>query len=111
VQIDMQKDGSFVVNGLGAGDYQLQAHSPDGESLATPVHLPEDGAVEDVVLTVRPRNLFVLEVSSDGGPVAGAAVLAIGVENTTAYATPFTTDGAGTATIDVPPGNEHVDVQ
>ena len=46
-----------------------------------------------------------------GFGVAGAAVLAIGVENTTAYATPFTTDGAGTATIDVPPGNEHVDVQ
>ena len=98
-------DGSFAIDGLDAGRYEVVA---DDDTGAQAREMADTGRSEEVVLHLRsPGAVDGRVVSSDGAPVAGAQVMTIGPSG--AMEGERTTDASGSfAFEELPPGSYRV---
>jgi protocatechuate 3,4-dioxygenase beta subunit len=98
-------DGSFVIDGLDAGRYEVVAEDETG---AQAREMADAGRSEDVVLRLQsPGAVDGRVVSSDTAPVAGARVMTFGPEGMTEGER--TTDASGSfAFEELPPARYHI---
>jgi hypothetical protein len=105
VQVQVERNGSFVLEGLAAGAYDLQAWTFDQrDSDIVPVTVSDSGADASVQLIVKKQDELVGRVVSRFGPVQGARVFLYPTDVPTMVVIPRTTDANGVFVVPVPRG-------
>lgn len=110
VQQRSQRDGSFVLHGLGPGTYSMTGSGYLVESEPVDVTVPPDGMAEDVKLVVRANRILKGRVISTAGGVPGASVTAIPTDVNVMFLMPPRVDERGEFEALLAPGSREVDV-
>ncbi len=116
--LSTDEDGTFVLSGLGFGDFKLEARAAanDGTPLssrAVSISLSKASPTATVRITVEPSRAVQGVVLAGATPVAGADIVARFLGNTTdvvLLAPSAQSDASGRFTLDVPPGVERLEL-
>ena len=111
VQIDTAEDGTFLLRGVAAGKYSLQAEIGGEQSDQVTVSISPEDIPTEIRLVLHADRPVEGQVVSPVGPVAGARVTIVPTDKAVPYVSTHTTDAAGRFFTTVPPGTSELDVR
>lgn len=109
-QITADETGEFVVTGLLAGKYELQARGFMKESQTLAVSLRGDEQVPTAELVLQPNGQLVGRVVSPFGPVPGVKLWVYPTDVRYSFIVPATTRADGSFAAALPPATREADV-
>ncbi|HEV7764116.1 MAG TPA: carboxypeptidase-like regulatory domain-containing protein [Thermoanaerobaculia bacterium] len=104
------EDGTFEVQGMAPGTYQLQAEGDGQRSEMVEVTVSEEQPHAEIVLALKPATVVNGTVLSPLGPVAGARVWVSPASSESMYSLTEITDPRGRFTARLPPNIAEYDV-